>query len=332
MRLPAGGKIGRGKIWAVGGGKGGTGKSFLTANLGIHLAQQGRRVVVVDADLGCANLHTWLGIPYPEATLSDLIKARVRKIDDILIETGIENLSIISGAQDILEIANPKYAQKMRLIRQIQELNVDHIILDLGAGTSFNILDFFLMADHGILTINPEPTSIENVYRFIKSAFYRRFKRVVKEQGIKEIITAAMDQKNELGIKTPNDLIEQIRKMDGAIGSHLQAQMHQFRPKLVVNQIRSRDDVALGFSMRSSCSRYFGITIEYLGAIEFDDAVRQAARRRRPVMLDYPRSDAAKGIKAVASHLLKGSQMNVSGFLNSIPIPKPLVVRDSFLQ
>jgi len=159
-----------------------------------------------------------------------------------------------------------------------------------------------------------------------------RFKRVVKEQGIKEIITAAMDQKNELGIKTPNDLIEQIRKMDGAVGSHLQAQMHQFRPKLVVNQIRSRDDIALGFSMRSSCSRYFGITIEYLGAIEFDDAVRQAARRRRPVMLDYPRSDAAKGIKSVASHLLKGSQMNVSGFLNSVPIPKPLVVRDSFLQ
>jgi flagellar biosynthesis protein FlhG len=332
MRLAAGGRIGRGEIWAIAGGKGGTGKSFLTASLGIQLASQGRRVVLVDADLGCANLHTWLGIPYPEATLSDLIKARIRKIDDILIDTGIENLRIISGAQDILEIANPKYSQKMRIIRQIQELDVDYILLDLGAGTSFNILDFFLVADQGVLAINPEPTSIENVYRFIKSAFYRRFKKIVKEQGIRDLIATAMDQKNELGIKTPHDLLAQVRSMDEGVGSQLQAQMYGFRPKLVVNQIRSRDDIALGFSMRSSCSRYFGITIEYVGAIEFDDAVRQAARRRRPVMLDYPNSNAARGIGTVAEHLISRSQMNLNNFLGNLPAEKPVAFRESYLQ
>jgi flagellar biosynthesis protein FlhG len=329
MRLVAGGRISRGEIWAIGGGKGGTGKSFLAANLGIYLAKKGKRVVLVDADLGCANLHTLIGIPYPEATLSDLIKGRIRRIDEALTETGIPNLRMISGAQDILEIANPKHAQKMRFIRQIQELDVDHIILDLGAGTNFNILDFFLIADRGLLTIVPEPTSIENVYRFIKSAFYRRFKRVVKEQGVRDLITAAMDQKNELGIRTPYDLIEQVRRMNDPVGAQLQAQMAAFRPKLIVNQIRSRDDIALGFSMRSSCSRYFGISVEYVGSIEFDEVVRQAARRRRPVLLDYPYSNASHGIEAVAANLLDGSQMNLNYFLKGIQTESPAALRNS---
>lgn len=326
-----GSRIGKGEIWAIGGGKGGTGKSFLTASLGIHLAKQGHRVILVDADLGCANLHTCLGIPYPEATLSDLIKARTRRIDDILSDTGVENLRIISGAQDMLEIANPKHSQKMRMIRQIQELDVDFILLDLGAGTNFNILDFFLAADQGLLTINPEPTSIENVYRFIKSAFYRRFKRIVKEQGIKELVTKAMDQKNELGIKTPHDLIDQVRKMDDMMGAQLESQVYAFRPKLVVNQIRSRDDIALGFSMRSSCSRYFGISIEYSGAIEYDDAVRQSARRRRPVMLDYPHCNAARGVGNVAANLLNRRQMDLNSFLGNVPSEKPVAFRESFI-
>src|SRR6185503_7870813 len=264
------------EIWAIGGGKGGTGKSFLSSNLGLFLSKLGKRVLLIDADLGCANLHTCLGIAYPESTLSDFMKGRIADLKDALIDTGIPNLMLISGAQDFLEIANPNYSQKMRLIRQIQTLDFDYILLDLGAGTSFNILDFFLISDSGILTVLPEPTSIENVYRFIKSAFYRRFKRIVKEPRIRELISAAMDQKNQLGIKTPHDLIDQVALMDERTGKYLKEAMYNFRPKLVVNQVRSKDDITLGFSMRSSCSKYFGISLEYLGYIEYDDCVWQA--------------------------------------------------------
>jgi len=209
----------RKEIWAVGGGKGGTGKTFLAANLGLCLSKLGKRVLLVDADLGCANLHTALGMSPPSATLSDFLKGKGRSITDILIETGIPNLSLISGAQDFLEIANPRYSEKLRLIRQIQELDFEYIILDLGAGTSFTILDFFLISDHGILTVLPEPTSIENVYRFIKSAFYRRFKKVVKDPQIKEIITLAMDQKNE---PDPTGGTDQSNGRGASTGGHVQ--------------------------------------------------------------------------------------------------------------
>ena len=308
----------RAEIWAVGGGKGGTGKSFLAANLGVFLAGRGQRVILVDADLGCANLHTWLGMTYPELTLSDLMKGRVQSLKDAVTQTGIPNLSLISGAQDILDMANPKYNQKMRLIRHIQDLDVDYIILDLGAGTSFNVLDFFIMADHGLMAILPEPTSIENAYRFIKTAFYRKFKKIAKDSNIRKLITKAMDQKNELGIKTPFDLIYTVAKSDDSAGEILKQEMLRFNPKLIVNQIRSRDDIALGFSMRSACSRYFGITIEYPGYIEFDDAVRHASRKRKPFLRDFPSSNAAMGLSRVAENLANHSQLDPQAFLSTI--------------
>jgi flagellar biosynthesis protein FlhG len=298
------------EIWAIGGGKGGTGKTFLSGNLAISLSKMGKKVILIDADLGCANLHTCLGMTGRGPTLSDFIRGKVPSIQDVLLETEIPNLSLISGAQDFLEIANPKYREKMRLIRRIQDLDFDYIILDLGAGTSFNILDFFLISDVGILTVLPEPTSIENVYRFIKSSFYRRFKKVVKDPLIKNVITLAMDQKNELGIRTPFDLIEHVEKIDGEVGKKLKDQLYNFKPKVIVNQVRSKDDITLGFSMRSSCSKYFGIQVEYIGYVEYDDAVWKATKASRPLMLEAPFSVSAQGINKIACNLLKKEQLN----------------------
>jgi len=298
------------QVCAIGGGKGGTGKTFLSAGLGIALAKMGKRVILIDADLGCANLHTALGLPYPEETLSDFMKEKVKRLADVIVDTGVENLRLISGAQDFLEIANPRYKEKMRLIRQVQGLDVDYIILDLGAGTSFTILDFFLSADSGLLSVIPEPGSIENVYRFIKSAYFRKFKKVARDPEMRALITMAMDQKNSLGLKTPSDLVAHIKTINPQIGERLAESIASIRPKLVVNQVRSKDDIALGFSMRSSCSKYFGIEVEYLGYIEADDTVRVAARRKRPVMIDYPYCSAARCVERVAQNLLKKEQVN----------------------
>jgi flagellar biosynthesis protein FlhG len=304
------------EIWAVGGGKGGTGKTFLSGNLAISLAKTGKKVILVDADLGCANLHTCLGIHVSGATLSDFVRGKVKTIQEVLFETGIPNVSLINGAQDFLEIANPKYREKMKLIRQIRELEFDYLILDLGAGTSFNILDFFLISDVGILTVLPEPTSIENVYRFIKSAFYRRFKQVVKSPEIKSVITQAMDQKNDLGIRTPFDLIEQVEKMDSEVGKKLKEQLYELRPKIIVNQVRSKDDITLGFSMRSSCAKYFGIQVEYVGYIEYDDHVWKATKLSKPLMLEFPYSKSARSINQITFNLLKREQLSFDFLVN----------------
>ncbi|HIE65190.1 MAG: AAA family ATPase [Nitrospira sp.] len=296
------------EVWAIGGGKGGTGKTFLSANLGVALARTGKKVLLVDADLGCANLHTCLGVN-PEVTLSDYIQGKVDRIEDVLIQTEIPNLALISGAYHYLEISNPKYSQKMKFIRKIHDLDFEYIILDLGAGTSYTNLDFFLSANLGILNVIPEPTSIENTYSFIKSTFYRRFKKVARDPEVRDIVTTAIDEKNKRGIRTPHDLIDYIDTLDKKTGQRLKETIYSFSPKLIVNQVRSKDDITLGFSMRSSCLKYFGIKVDYVGSIEYDDHVWRATKKKRPLLLEYPASRAARSVERAVTNLLKKEEL-----------------------
>jgi len=290
-------------IIAVGGGKGGIGKSLVSANLGVHLAQTGRKVILVDADLGGANLHTCLGMPVPKHTLSEFTERRVGSLKDVVTPTPVERLGLISGALDFLGAANPKYTQKLRLLKEISKLDVDCVIIDLGGGTGFNILDFFLIADHGILTVVPEPTSIENAYRFIKAAYYRRLKTIEMAWNLRPLVEEAMNDRSALGLKTPADLVAYVESRDAEGGRRLRNELERFPLKLVVNQTRNPDEEKLGFAVCDACRKYFGIPMQYLGAIPYDDAVWRSVRRRRPVMLDSPESGSSRSIRQLARAL-----------------------------
>jgi len=134
------------RIWAIGGGKGGVGKSVIATNLAATLSRAGNRVVLVDADLGGANLHTLLGVPNPKTNLSDFISKKVPNLSDVMTPTLVENLWLVSGARALVDMANPNFSQKGKILRHINTLDADHVVLDLGAGSAFNVLDFFLVA------------------------------------------------------------------------------------------------------------------------------------------------------------------------------------------
>jgi flagellar biosynthesis protein FlhG len=238
--------------------------------------------------------------------LSDFINKKVEGIRDVVVDTHIPNLGLVVGAQDLLNAANPKEPLKWKLIRHINSLDVDYIILDLGAGNSFNVLDFFLMSENEILVVTPEPTCIENTYRFIKSAFFRKVKRVISHFGVKEIIETAMDQRNERGIKTPFDIIELAGEIDKSIGLRLERELESFKPKLIVNQVRTKSDVDIGLSMQSAFLKYFGISMEYLGYIVYDNDVWQSVQRRKPLVLEFPQSRASKCINEITLKLITG--------------------------
>lgn len=293
----------RREIIAVGGGKGGIGKSLVSANLGVHFASEGKRVILLDADLGGANLHTCLGIPAPQRTLSDFVNRKVDGLEDLVAKTNIEGLGLISGALDFLGAANPKYTQKLRLLREITRLDVDYVIIDLGGGTGFNILDFFLIAHHGILTIVPEPTSIENAYRFIKAAYYRKLKTAELEWNLRPIVEEAMGDRGSAGMRTPADLVRYVEQRDPEGGARLRAELAMFPLELVVNQCRTREEHQLGPAVSDACRKYFGIPMRFLGSIPYDDAVWQSVRRRRPVMVDKPDADASRSIRRIAASL-----------------------------
>ena len=299
----------RRQIWSVGGGKGGIGKSLLTASLGWQLARLGKRVVLVDADLGGANLHTCLGLTAPGRTLGDFISRRAERIEDVLVETGVPGLSLISGGSDFLSAANIKYAQKVRVLNRVRALDVDVILLDLGAGTSFNIIDFFLISDVGLLTVVPEPTSVENGYRFIKSALYRRLRGAARSAPIRQLVEAALDPKNSYGIKTPVELMAAVEALEPAEVEPLRRELNAFRPRFVVNQVRTPADVTIGHQLVTACARHLGIRASYAGFVDYDDSVWKAVRQRRLFMIESPNSAAAEKVRRLARSLITGDPL-----------------------
>jgi len=295
----------RPRIWAVGGGKGGVGKTVITANTAISLAQQGKLCVALDLDLGGANLHTILGIPNPDRSLTDFLSRRVSSLAETMLPTPYPNLHFISGAKALLEMANPKFSQKEKLIRHINSLNVDYVLLDLGAGSAFNTLDFFLSADEGILVVIPEPTSVENAYHFIKAAFYRKLKRATKKSGVVEAIDKAMVEKVARGIQSPRTLINNVLQINPEAGRALEEEARGFKPNIIVNQARKHDDNELGTDIAQACQDYFGIRIRNLGHIDEDDSLREAVRLRRAVVDAFPVCSFTRAIHSIVRNLLE---------------------------
>ncbi len=292
------------QIWAIGGGKGGVGKSLIASSLSIALSRFGHKVVAIDLDLGGANLHTTLGVDLPKRTLGDFFAKRA-SLGDCITPTTVPNLSIISGALDAVGVANIGPQDKIEVLSRMRDIDADYLIFDLGAGTGANTVDFFLAADVGICVLLPEPTSIENVYRFIKSAYYRRLQHSRYLKDVSHLIDMAMDSKNPLGIKSPSDLFAEVNKANPEAGMRLKEQIERFRPKLIVNQARTEVDIDVGFSVKTVCKKYFGIDMDYVGYLDHDSAVWQAVRRKRPLMLEFPNSRLVSHIERIVHYLLK---------------------------
>ncbi len=293
------------RLVAVGGGKGGVGKTLVAANLAAALAQAGRRVVAVDTDLEGANLHTVLGVGAPRVSLADYVAKREPDLRKLLVDTPIPGLRLIAGTHGHLGAPQPRSFRRVALLGELRKLPADFVLVDLGAGTHPSVMDYFLVGDDGILVLTPEPTSVENAYSFLRAAFYRRLRLAMTSESARKLVNQAMDQGNERGIRTPLDLLREVRAIAPEEGQRLTAAIQGFRPRIVVNSVRSAEDVRLGFAVRSVCRKYFGIAADYIGYVNHDDAVTQAIRQRRPVVVTHPHADAAVYLTRIARKLLQ---------------------------
>ncbi len=292
------------RLIPVGGGKGGVGKTFLVANLAAGLARQGYRVVAVDADLEGANLHTCLGVPRPRCSLADFVAHREEDLPKLLIETPLPNLQLIAATHGHMALPQPGHSRRVQLLRALRQLAADFVLVDLGAGVHPAVMDYFMVGEDGIVVVAPEPTSVENAYTFLKAAFYRRLRLAMVTPEVRRVVGLAMDERNERGIRTPFDLLREVEALDPQEGARFGQAMRAFRPRLIVNEVRSARDIRLGFSIRSVCRKYFGMELEYLGYVNHDEDVRRSIRECRPLIDAHPRSDAAIYIDRIARKLV----------------------------
>ncbi len=291
-------------IWPIGGGKGGSGKSFLAGNLGIWLAKHGNKTLLIDADFGAANLHTMIGIPYQHKSLSDFLNKKVKTLAETVIATRIPNLFLISGAGNNLDTANMAYEQKMKVFRAISKLAYDFTLLDLGAGTSFNTIDFFLISDSGIFVTTPEPTSIENVYRLMRAVYARKIRQVLRTYHFRSLVEETEARTKGAMVNNPEYLLSVIKDLEPEKGKIVEEALRAFQFKLVLNQFRKQDNPKMGFLICRIIEKHLGLPVQFIGNIAHDDLVHDAVCQKVPFLHKYPRTQTAADLEKFCQHIL----------------------------
>jgi len=249
--------------------KGGVGKTHLSINLAYALGKTGARVLLVDADLGNADISNKLGI-FPEYHLLDFLE-KEQEMKDLVVGTQF-NFDLIASASGEFKLANLNYAQKMKFVKHFQRTskNYDFAIFDLGAGIARTVLDFALAADRTVIVTTPQ--DVISGYACAKAAF-SRFKEI----------------EERLEVRFPGYAPQMI-----------------FSPMLVINQVSHLQE---GFNLYNTIDRTadrkinadegrFRIKPEYLGAILYDkDSLRTTEARKKPLLVHLPYVKASQCIR-----------------------------------
>ncbi len=271
------------EIWAIGGGKGGTGKTFLTSSLAIYLAQMGKQVTLIDADLGGANLHSVLKINKPKHSLTDFFEKKV-PLSDIIDETGIPNLRLVTGDIRTLTSDSVNFGQRHKLFRHIKHLSGDYVLIDLGAGSNVNTLDTFLMADKMVVVTLPEITSIENLYLFIKKAMFRKLNLFLGDHQLRNAAKVVWKNRKENEIKTIRHLVNHFKSISGEVKEYLDNEFSHFKLHLILNQVRHTPHIQTGASIKSVMRKYFGIESLFSGYVKYNESFWQYVNQSTPFL------------------------------------------------
>jgi flagellar biosynthesis protein FlhG len=286
---------------AVGGGRGGVGKSLIAQNLAVYFAQLGKSVVLVDLDPTGANVHAQFGLSaHAHAPTDDTAD----ELSKSLVATNIPGLSLLPGPHDAIEPPlQLRAGRKSRWLTRLRALPTDYLIIDVGPGQSHMALDVMLAADIGICVTVPEPPAIEATYRFVRAAYRRKLRRaLVKDRFRLSLVDRAT---KEIGrLPSPLDLIRLLAKTDRSLAELAWTEAHRIHLYLTVNQTRVRNDLELASAMSGLARRHYAVTLDELGWVEHDDTVWLAVRRRRPLLVDSPTSKAARNIERLARRVI----------------------------
>lgn len=298
-------------IIPVAGGKGGIGKSIIAANIAVTLAKQGHQVVAMDLDLGASNLHAILGIKNSEKNIMNFASNHHISLEDMITDTRYAGTKIICGAANIAGAADIPASQKLRIIHNIETLQCDYVILDLGGGSSFNVTDFFLTGEQGVIVIVPEITSLLDAYSFLKTTLYRKLQMEWQhEPGIKNLIEIFKNPKNDKNMQTTDDLLREVRKINEEAEHKMRLKLQSYGVKVVINKVRQKKDFQVAKTIQQLAMKNLHLSVYNAGYIPYDPAVEQSVNKMIPFVQLFPQSAAtlqmgylAKSLKSsVESH------------------------------
>jgi flagellar biosynthesis protein FlhG len=304
----------RKKIIAVAGAKGGVGKSVFAANLAVFLSTKGFKTVIVDLDLGGANVHLYLGKNFLlKQNINDFLKKRVNTLEEIEVKSDYGPY-LIGGSSSELGTANIEFMKKMRLIKAIGNIDADYIILDLSGDMSLNSLDFYLQADYGIVVTTPESASYMSSYHFIKEALYRKLRRLFgpeskfrdeRDIDLEKYINRMTLSSDTLKINTIEGLMEKVREYKPQSLPLIMKALAEVHPCLVLNKVPQFSNIHHVPSMIQEVSkRWLSKEVTYLGEISAQIEIEASVLDQVPVIARYPQGRMAMEMENIVNNLL----------------------------
>jgi len=240
------------QVIAVTGGKGGVGKSNISVNLSIALAEMRRRVVLLDADLGLANIDVLLGLK-AEKNLADVLSGEV-SLEDVMV-TGPAGIKVVPASSGIQQMAALGPQEHAALIHAFSELShqLDVLVVDTAAGISDTVVSFVRASQEVVVVVCDEPSSITDAYALIKL---------------------------------------------------LNKEHDMFRFRVVANMTRSaQEGQGLFNKLNMVCERFLDVSLQYVGHVPFDENVRKAVQRQKPILEYAPNCKAAMAIRKIAEQV-----------------------------
>lgn len=282
---------------AIAGAKGGAGKTVVACNLAIYLSTLGRTTLVVDADRSGPHLHTLLGV----APRLPAERTSPAPRNQLLIEpTSVPGLAFLEGG--VADGESGPLRSRGELFAALANVECDYLVLDLGAGIEAELLDLYLAADLALYVTVPEPPAVEGSYRFVRALFLRAvlgLARDADERAALSVLAAELG-----GLPVPRELVESLEADDHPLAEAARTLLATQPLHFVVNQTRVRTDLELGDSMRSAAWQRFGVTLHYLGYVDYDDNVWACVRERKPLLVKSPGTKASKNLEKLARRLL----------------------------
>lgn len=293
---------------AVGGGKGGVGKSFVASSLALAVARRdpAARVVAVDLDLGGSNLNLFFGEGVPRRELGDFLEGRVDSLDAVAVDTPLRNLRCVAGSFDLVTAGNPLRQRKLDLIRALVGLDADVVVLDLPAGSAPATLDFFFLGDFKIVVTNPEAAALHDAYGFLKNYLLRRLLTELRDR--QEVLWTVLEYFRTVdgeGDRTITGMVETLREAHPEAWPEVMAVLEEDAPLLVLNRMRRSDEEVYLERFRAVVRKHLGLYAPSLGAIPEEKRVAEAVREGRPFVLAHPKHAVARRFDAWAARIAR---------------------------
>ena len=242
--------------------------------------------------------------------MRNFIYKQTATFSELLQETGVENLSFIAGDCLYPGTANVDTLTKQKIMRRLFELDTDILILDLGAGTTYNTLDFYLLTKNSIMVTTPELTSILNAYSFLKAASFRFFMCQFKARSVERKFIDKFLRESASGTEASFlDLLAKTAE-EFSDSEHVHRSIEElgkFRPQIIVNMGQGTEDLEMAKRLRSLVHKKLGITMDFVGFLPKSEKIVYAVAARMPLAISDPSSPFVKAVDACAERILEHS-------------------------